>query len=459
MFDDNIIELTDSYKVSHYLQYPEDTQAVYSYFESRGGLHPATGFFGLQYYLKKYLEGVRVTQESLNSAKALFLQHFGNDIINEEGWQHIIDVHDGRLPVRIKAVPEGMVIPTRNVLMTIENTDPKCYWLTNYLETILVHMWSGSTIQGNSYYSKLKILDYLEKTGSPEEIHFKLHDFGFRGVSSVETAKMLGAAHLLNFMGTDTMAALRFLIDYYGADGAAGFSIPASEHSTMTIRGEDGEFMQMGRMLEKYPTGLVACVSDSYDIYRAVNEYWGTKYRDQILGRDGVLVVRPDSGEPVEVLRDVIIGLMDKIGYKRNSKGYKVLDPHVRTIQGDGIDFDSMCEIMEELTSDKYQLSVDNWAYGSGGGLLQKFDRDTQKFAFKCCATKYGDAWHDVWKDPVTDQGKSSKRGRLKLISENGEFKTVREEEAGTDLLQVVFEDGVLYNEITLDEARENANF
>ncbi len=454
----NIIELSDSYKVSQYCILPDDTQSVYSYLESRGGQHPATGFFSLQYMLKKYMAGQVVTSRKLASSKSLFLQHFGNNIINEAGWQYIIDRHNGNLPVEIKAVPEGTIVPTHNVLMTVENTDPKCAWLTNYLETILVQQWAPATVQGNSYFCKQRLLEYLEKTGTPGDIHFKLHDFGFRGVSSIETAKLLGSAHLLNFMGTDTLIALRFLIDHYKADGAVGFSIPATEHSLMTIRGEDGELMQMARLLEKYPTGLVACVSDSYDIMRAVTNYWPS-LRDKIMGRDGVLVVRPDSGNPVEILRDVILALMDSFGYEKNEKGYKVLDSHIRTIQGDGINYDSQGEILEEVTNSRNLISVDNFAFGSGGGLLQAFDRDSQRFAFKCCATQYGDTWYDVWKDPITDHGKVSKRGRLKLIKENSTFKTVRQEESGTDILQTVFKNGVLYNELTLDQCRVNANF
>ena len=294
----NLILLSDSYKVTHFLQYPPNTQVIYSYFESREGKFPATVFFGLQYYLKEYLEGNVITQENIDEASKLFKLHFGNDkLFNYEGWKYILDTYEGKLPVSIKAVPEGLLIPTSNVLMTIENTDPKCYWLTNYLETLLVQVWYGTTVATLSYYMKQMFLDYLERTGDPSLISFKLHDFGFRGVSSVESASVGGAAHLVNFMGTDTMAALTLARKYYKAD-MPGFSIPAAEHSTITSWGKENEALAMENMLDKYPEGLVAVVSDSYDIYRACEIIWGTLLKEKVLNRNGTLIIRPDSGNP-----------------------------------------------------------------------------------------------------------------------------------------------------------------
>lgn len=222
----------------------------------------------------------------------------------------------------------------------------------------------------------------------------------------------------------------------------AGFSIPAAEHSTITSWTKSGEGKAFANMLEQFPTGLVAVVSDSYDIYHAVSNIWGKELRDQVLKRDGTLVIRPDSGDPIKVVVKVLDILGQAFGYSKNQKGYKILDPHIRVIQGDGIDFFSFKEVLE--TVKKSGWSTDNLAFGSGGGLLQKMDRDTCKFAIKCSATLIYDKWIDVFKDPITDPDKRSKKGRLKLTKEHGAYKTVREEELGRDELVTVFENGKL---------------
>jgi nicotinamide phosphoribosyltransferase len=248
----NIVMLTDSYKVTHHLQYPEGTTLVYSYFECRGGEYEEVCFFGLQYFLKRYLSGQVVTQEKIDQAETYFKKHFSHpvwgyqeNLFNKDAWQFILDKKKGKLPVMIKAVPEGTVVPYKNVLFTLENTDPECYWLTNYLETLLVQVWYPTTVCTQSREQKKIITKYLTDTGSKDVIDkglhlFKLHDFGFRGVSSVESAAIGGAGHLVNFLGTDTMAALVLHKEYYHED-MAGFSIPASEHSTMTSWGKEGE--------------------------------------------------------------------------------------------------------------------------------------------------------------------------------------------------------------------------
>ena len=335
---DNILLLTDSYKVTHYRPYPPATQTVYSYVESRGGDFGELVFFGLQYYLKKYLAGRVITQEKIDFADAFLARHFGNaNLFNSAGWRHILERHEGRLPVSICAVPEGTVVPVHNVLMTIENTDPECFWLTNYLETLLVQVWYGSTVATQSRSMKQTLLRYLRETGDPELVDFKLHDFGFRGSTSVESAGMGGAAHLVNFKGTDTVAGLIVAHDYYG-ETMAGFSIPAAEHSTITAWGREHEVDAMRNMLRQFPNGLVAVVSDSYDIFRACSEFWGNILKDTVLQREGTVVIRPDSGDPPTIVVRVLELLGQAFGTTTNDKGYQVLDPHVRIIQGDGID-------------------------------------------------------------------------------------------------------------------------
>lgn len=458
MYQPNIIMMTDSYKVSHYKQYPPGATRVMSFFESRGGRYPKVLFFGLQYLIRKYLTGQVVTESKIREAAELFKDHFGSsDMFNEEGWRYILEKHGGRLPIEIKAVPEGSLIPVSNVLVTVENTDPMVPWLTNYIETLLVQLWYPTTVATQSYYMKQTILKHLIKTGTPEEIDFKLHDFGYRGSTSVESAGIGGAAHLVNFKGTDTLEAIQVARHFYG-EKMAGFSIPAAEHSTITSWGRENERLAFANMLEQYPTGLVAVVSDSYDIYEACDKLWGTELRDKVLARDGVVVVRPDSGQAMEVLPRVMSILSDRFGSRENSKGYNVINPKVRTIQGDGIDYLSVDTIPEGLA--EIGWSTDNIGFGSGGGLLQKMDRDTQKFAFKCCAIEVDGVWRDVYKDPKTDPGKRSKRGRLALVTSSDGVKTVREDNLTpySNLLKTVFKNGFHLKSESLANIRARAS-
>jgi nicotinamide phosphoribosyltransferase len=455
MKNHSIILKTDSYKPSHWKQYPLGTSRVYSFFESRGGRFPETLFFGLQHIVMEHLEGIRVTESDIEEAKTLFAAHFGTgSIFNEEGWRIIVRKHGGRLPIRIKAVPEGMVVPTGNVLMTVENTDRRVPWITNYLETILSQVWYPTTVATQSRAMRNIIASALEETGDPSLIHFKLHDFGYRGSTSDESAGIGGAAHLVNFMGSDTLAGILVARDTYG-EPMAGFSIPAAEHSTITSWGKENEVAAYGNMLRQFPDGLVAVVSDSYDIYRAVTELWGKELRKQVLERNGTLVVRPDSGKPQEVVVKVLEALGRAFGAEKNGKGYLVLNPKVRVIQGDGIDLGSLESILFSMKMAGW--SADNVAFGSGGGLLQKVDRDTSKFAFKCSAIEVDGTWRDVMKDPVTDPGKRSKAGRMKLIRRDGTFATVREDVEGEDLLETVFEDGRVVRKQSFADIRNRA--
>jgi nicotinamide phosphoribosyltransferase len=455
---DNLLLLTDCYKLTHWKQYPPKTTKVYSYFESRGGDYTETVFFGLQYFLKKYLVGTVVTQEKINEAEEVAELTLGDkSLFNKDGWEYILDTLNGQLPVSIKAVPEGMVVPTHNVLITVENTDPNCWWLTNYLETLLVQVWYPTTVATQSREIKKVITNFLEKTGDPALINFKLHDFGFRGVSSVESAGIGGAAHLVNFQGTDTIAAVTLLRKYY-SHNTPGFSIPAAEHSTITSWGRENEVKAYENMLDQF-RGTRAVVSDSFDIFNACEKLWGEELRDKILNLDGSLVVRPDSGDPAEVVLKVMEILGNKFGYQTNSKGFKVLNNKIRVIQGDGVNYFSIKEILQTLLANKW--SADNISFGMGGALLQKLNRDTQKFAFKCCYVEVDGQGRDVFKDPITDKGKISKKGRLQLVKlQDGGYSTIPEQagSAGSEnQLVEVFKDGKLLREYTLDEVRERA--
>lgn len=478
----NLILQSDSYKYSHYPLYPEGTEVVYSYCEPRvGARFKETTFFGLQYILSRYLAGRIVTREKIEEAADMCKLHFGSEtIFNRKGWEHILIEHDGRLPIRIKALPEGMTVPEGNALFTIENTDPRVPWLTNFLETLLMQVWSPTTVASSSREIRKIIKSYLELTGDPSGLPFKLHDFGFRGVSSLETAALAGAAHLATgAMGTDTMAALTLLRDYY-KEPMAGFSIPATEHSIMTAGGPAGEADVVRRILATYPTGLVAMVIDSYDTINFIERVIGGNpdILAAIRNRQGTVVFRPDSGNLPDIDVLVFRALERVFGSEINTKGYSVLPNTVRMIQGDGIKWqyqysedDDYPHTIEDILSafHWHRISADNIAFGSGGGLLQDFTRDTQRFAIKCSAMRINGQWQDIFKQPNTDMSKASKRGRLKVIrDENNQIKTIKEGDpayytcaigkAGgvfQDLMQTVFENGVMKNTQTLAQIRE----
>jgi len=509
----NIVLLSDSYKVSHYKQYPPGTEFVYSYFESRGCNVEAwkeVTFFGLQYILKEYLVGQVVTQEKIEEAAELYEHHFGAEFVvpgatnpgafNRAGWEYILKEHGGKLPISIKAVPEGMSVPNKSVLMTVVNTDPKCYWLSNYLETLLVQVWYPMTVCTQSREQKKTIKRYWELTGCdpsgkpPSGICFSLHDFGFRGVSSVESAMSGGCGHLVNFIGTDTVAAMYCARKYYNAGAGSlfecpGFSIPASEHSTITSWGKEGELDAMRNMLTQYPEGLVACVSDSFDIWQACEKYWGTELKDMIMNRPGPagrLVVRPDSGVPKDTVLKCLQILIEKFPCTTTSTGHKLLPSQIRLIQGDGVNYQSIPEILQVLADNK--IAAENVAFGSGGALLQRLDRDTFKCAFKCSEITVNGAPRPVFKDPITDPGKASKKGRLTLqrvadtphtaadlyksskdsgvaggtghIHKYGEFATVSDGKGdpAKDVLVEVFKNGELLIDYKFDDIRFRAD-
>lgn len=456
---DNIIIDTDSYKASHYLQYPPKTTGMYSYVESRGGKYDRTVFFGLQYYLKKYLT-TRITEEMVLDAKAFFEAH--GEPFNLDGWLYVARDLEGRIPLTIRAVPEGTVVPTHNVLMTVECQDPRAFWMVTWFETMLMRVWYPITVATQSYHIKRDILKWLELSADDPntEILFKLHDFGSRGVSSQESAAIGGAAHLINFMGSDTCAGVWAANHYYN-EKMAGFSIPAAEHSTITAWGKEQEVNAFRNMLTKFakPGSLVAVVSDSYDLYNAVSHLWGEVLKDEVIKSGATVIVRPDSGNPPDIVLEVLQRLEEKFGSTVNKKGFKVLN-NVRVIQGDGVNQDSINDILKNATDHGYSAS--NIAFGMGGALLQQINRDTQKFAYKCSEVTIDGKGVPVSKNPVTDPGKKSKAGRLELVEPNpGEFWTVPEgsnaAESGNPLLKVVFKDGDLLVESTFSEIRGRA--
>lgn len=455
---ENLILMTDSYKHSHYLQYPEGTTYLHSYIESRGGRYGWTRFFGLQYYLKRYLSQ-RITMEMVEEAKEVLEAH--GLPFNYEGWKYIAEELDGKLPLRIRAVPEGTVVPNHNVLVTVESTDEKVPWVVSWVETLLLKVWYPTTVSTQAHKIYDIIFNFLFETADwVDGVDFKLHDFGYRGVSSNESAGIGGLAHLSVFKGTDTIEALMYARRYYN-EPMAGFSIPASEHSTMTVWGRENEAEAYRNMVEKFskPGALFAVVSDSYDIINAVDNIWGKELSSLVVESGGTLVVRPDSGDPVTVVLQVARLLDKHFGSVVNTKGFKVLN-HVRIIQGDGIHEDAIYDILKALKLDGF--SADNIAFGMGGALLQGNDkssinRDTHSFAMKVSAAKVNGKMIDVYKDPVTQKGKTSKKGVLELVENTG-FATVRREEvrpADRLMLQTVYENGEVLVDQRLSEIRE----
>ena len=455
----SIILNTDSYKASHYLQYPENTTYISSYIESRGGTYNKTVFFGLQIFIKEYLTKP-FTRADMVEAEEIFIAH--GLPYNREGWEYIFTTCGGYLPIEIQAVPEGSVIDTKNVLVQVINTDPKCAWLTSYVETSLLRaIWYPTTVATVSYECKSVIKRFLEETADTTEgLPFKLHDFGARGASSEETAAIGGLAHMVNFVGSDTLSGIIAGRRYYNAQ-MAGFSIPAAEHSTITSWGKDNEAAAYANMLDQFssPGKLVAVVSDSYDLWNAIENIWGDELKNKIIQSGGTLVVRPDSGDPVTIVTETLERLMRLFGSTTNSKGFRVLPDYIRVIQSDGVSLETIKAVLEAMKT--CSQSADNVAFGMGGELLQKVNRDTQRFAMKASAAKVDGLWRDVYKDPITDQGKRSKRGRLALIKDNeGNFKTIRQQDLGSraNKLITIFKNGKIIKEYTLEEVRERTN-
>jgi nicotinamide phosphoribosyltransferase len=461
----NIILATDSYKASHHRMLPDGLEYMESYFESRGGEFPFILFFGLQYFIKSYLVGKQVTVEKLEAARQFYAPHLGNpDIFNYEGWKYILDTYDGVLPIKIYSVREGSIVPTSNMMFKVKSSDENCVWLCNWIETLLMKVWYPCTIATNSMAGGEILEMHMAKSGMSGNVNFLLHDFGYRGVTSEEQAWLGGAAHLLTFNGSDNIAGVRMLMEFYNAPMCA-FNIPASEHSVMCAGGMENEIDTYRRILKRYPSGYLSLVSDTWDIYNVckfLSE--DEEIRNMILNRDGKLVIRPDSGDPATVLEQCLELLAEGFGFTVNEKGYKVLNPKIGLIQGDGINIHSMNSILNYLEHKGW--SIDNLVFGSGGGLLQNVNRDTCKFAIKASMVIVNGKKINIFKDPVTAKGtKTSKTGELHLLWNDTEgyrtysteqIEAVREKspniDLGRDMMEMVYCNGELLIDQTYEE-------
>lgn len=465
----SIVFDTDSYKVSMAKQYPPNTEYVYSYISSRGG-KPESLYFGLQAFLRDVLS-LKVTKEEVEAANIFWTAH-GEPFPYEE-WMYIATELGGVLPLEVYGLDEGTMVPANVPMVSICNTDPKCFWLTTWVETAMLRaVWYGTTVATKSFSIRKIIKSYLEKSGDVSGLNFKLHDFGSRGASSNETAALGGMAHLATgSMGTDTAISIIAANQFYDAPIATtAFSIPASEHSTITSWGRDKESLAYENMIKQFsrPGSIYAVVSDSYNIYNAVENMWGKELRDQVISSGGTLVIRPDSDDPVVVLPRLFESIANSFGYTVNDKGYKVLN-NVRFIWGDGINELSIISILRMLV-DNLGYSADNIAFGMGGALLQIVNRDDLKFAMKCSAVGIREEtglrqdgilgkleWRDVFKDPITDPGKKSLAGRVTATKVDGKLQVglVRK---SIDEMKCRFINGSLLNQTTFEEIRALVN-
>lgn len=511
---DNFIIMTDSYKMTHHLLTPNNLQEVYSYMESRGGEMPYTIFLGLQYYLKKYIAGIRITKDKIEEARQLNIKHFGFDCFDSDLWNYILEKYDGKLPLEIKAIPEGTPIKVKNILMSIRNTDKRCGALTNITETLLMKLWATNTVATYNRMIKTLILKYAKLTSDLPLFlsDFNHHDFGYRGTSSEETARLMGMSALTSFKGTDTLGAIKLIQDYYYGD-MPGYSVIATEHMVVCSYGSREEEYNsykniINNVKEKFididtptKTIILSLVSDTYNIYNVCNNILPS-LRNEFIGwenKNGCklkIVVRPDSGDPkctlfgykkedmndsyynilnsvkedmnismedsIELLNKGVFGILfDKFGYTINNKGFKVLNDQIGILQGDGVSMKVIEDIYIRMVLDK--IDTMTLVFGSGGKNLQAHDRDEQKYAIKATHVIVNDNNINVQKKPATDPGKESKTGYLKLNKTGhnwNNYETISSTDGRyndiNDYLETVYINGDIIKEYTFDEVIEN---
>ena len=454
----NLILDTDQYKSSHFLQYPPNTTGLVAYLESRTGLYDKTVFFGLQYILKKYLTKP-ITIEDVKEASSFFKLH--GLPFNEEGWMDIAKDLKGKIPLRIYAVAEGTVVPIRNILMRVESTDPRFFWVVGWFEAMLLRVWYPITVTTQSFFIKKLIYESLKKTSDDpdREVLFKLHDFGARGVSSAESASIGGAAHLVNFTGSDTILGLLCARDYYSAKMTPS-SIPAAEHSMMMVWGKDYEedaFRHIFSELAKRGS-LIAIPSDTFNMDHAISDIWANRLKDLVTSSGKILVVRTDSGDSKTVVLSALKVLEKAYGVTTNKKGYKVLQ-HVRVIHSDSVTSETVKEVLQTITKANY--STTNVVFGMGGALLQQINRDTMGFAYKVCLATVSGKNMPVSKSTDSSPLKHSRGGYLDLTKTQKGYETIvrPDNKPGKDSqLQLVFENGELLIDENLDTIRKRAS-
>ncbi len=473
--------LTDYYKVGHIFQYPQGTTLVYSNLTPRKTRNPQMDkmvFFGLQYFIKEYLVNYfnenffdQSKEKVLASYRRRITTSLGNDL---PSYGHLEKLHDlGYLPVEIKALPEGSLVPMKVPCLTIVNTNPNFYWLTNFLETLLsTSIWQACTSATIAHAYRQLLNRYAIETGTPTDfVQWQGHDFSFRGMSSLESGIISGMAHLLSFTGTDTIPAIDALEQYYNANAdkeLIGGSVAATEHSVMCSGSKDGELETFRRLITKvYPDGIVSIVSDTWDLWKVCTEYLPA-LKQTILQRNGKVVIRPDSGDPVKIIcgdangkteserKGVVELLWDVFGGTTTMQGYKLLDAHIGAIYGDSITLQRAEEICEGLKQKGFASQV---VFGLGSYTYQYNTRDVFGMAMKATYVEVNGEGRNIFKNPVTDDGtKKSATGLLQVKEENGTFTlhdNVSWQQEKESALQTVFKNGKLVKEFSLQEIRE----
>lgn len=458
----NPLLLVDNYKLDHYQMYPDGISKLYSNFTPRTSRIENIDkvvIFGVQYFIKKYF----IDEFNVN-----FFNRPKEDVLNEykkhvklNSYKHIEDLHDlGYLPIKLKSLKEGSLCPIGVPMLTVTNTNENFAWLVNYLETLIsTQLWqtiTSATI-ANEYRNTIDKWS-LKTTGSTEGNEWLGHDFSMRGMSSVETSILSGMGHLLSFNGTDVVPAMYEVEDYYNEDFIVAGGVPATEHSVMCMGTKEDEIETFRRLLKLYPNGILSVVSDTWDIWKVLNEYLPI-LKDEILQRDGKLVIRPDSGKPIDIIEKSIIILWDIFGGTINKKGYKVLDSHIGLIYGDGIGLHNLNSINEMLERNGFAST--NWVAGFGSYGYQYNTRDTFGFAMKATYGEVNGVGREIYKEPITDGGtKKSAKGLLQVYKKEGFHgysnlilkQQCSKEDENLGLLITYFEDGeLLINETFTD--------
>lgn len=458
----NILTTADLYKYGHWRQYPEGTNKIYSYFTARGSRIKDVNkvkFFGLRYYLEEYLDRC-IFWDHIEDYKDYVGKSLGESAVTEKILKDLYKLESsGALPLEIKALPEMEDYPLQLPLFTITNTDPDYFWLVNFVETLLMRVWYPTTIATISAQLR-KTSEWFASKTCDNNAHcpYQFHDFSSRSLHSEEAAGLSGAAHLLNFDGTDSMSGIVLLDKYYKM--RRGSSVSATEHSVMAMYGEDGEFGCFNRLLDLYPEGILSVVSDTYSYWRTLTDIL-PRLKDRIMARNGTFVVRPDSGNPLEVIigdKDAPEGsperkgslqlLWETFGGTTNSKGYKVLDPHIGLIYGDGISPEMGRSILEHMAWNHWASS--NIVFGVGGFTYgYGVSRDTFSFAQKATYGEVNGIGRNIFKDPKTDSKKKSAKGLLYVgRRDDGEYFFEQEVTPACEkegLLRTVYKDGVSY--------------
>lgn len=488
--------LTDGYKTGHHQQYPKGTTLVYSNFTPRSNKYAPNGCkevvsFGQQLIMKQIHDTFQKDffdqskEKVCNEIKEELSLYLGTDY----DVSHFEALHDlGYLPIQVKAIPEGTLVPMKVPVLTIYNTKPEFYWITNYLETLISNLlWKPMTSATIAFQYKKVLTEWALKTDEKgkEFVQWQGHDFSMRGLDSIDAVVSSGLGHLTSFFGTDSLPAIYGARKYYGAEGFVAGSVPATEHSVMCAGGKEDEIDTFRRLLETYPKGILSVVSDTWDLWKVCTEHVVT-LKDEIMNRDGKLVIRPDSGDPVDIIcgyntngafyseietdapsyKGVIELLWDVFGGTVNEQGYKVLDPHIGAIYGDSITIDRANEICTRLEAKGFAST--NVVLGVGSFTYQYNTRDTFGFAMKATYVEvnkpkfegdFNPEGREIFKDPITDDGtKKSATGLLcveKLPDGRiGLYDKVSWNTENTGILQSIYRDGYFLNPTTLSEIR-----